>query len=169
MPAQVLSQIEEDVRWARILARDKAADGAFWYSVTTTRVYCRPSCPSRMANPKNVRLHDQLADARATGYRPCKRCNPEGASVDTENAALIAKACKIIESCSEFPSLGKLAAAAELSPSYFHRVFKATTGLTPKAYALAHRAFRVRKKLESASSITEAIYDAGFAADFRAS
>jgi AraC family transcriptional regulator, regulatory protein of adaptative response / methylated-DNA-[protein]-cysteine methyltransferase len=153
---------ENDPRWARVRARDKSADGKFWYSVATTGVYCRPSCPSRRANPKNVRLHDTLAEARAAGFRPCKRCNPEGLSLDAENAALIAKACKMIEASSEAPSLEELAAAVELSPGYFHRLFKATTGVTPKGYASAHRSSRVRDKLGEGSSITQAIYDAGF-------
>jgi AraC family transcriptional regulator, regulatory protein of adaptative response / methylated-DNA-[protein]-cysteine methyltransferase len=153
---------EKDPRWARVQSRDKGADGKFWYSVATTGVFCRPSCPSRRANPKNVRLHDTLADARASGFRPCKRCNPEGLSLDAENAALVAKACKIIESQSDAPSLKILAAAVQLSPGYFHRLFKATTGLTPKGYASAHRSSRVRDRLASGSSITQAIYDAGF-------
>jgi AraC family transcriptional regulator, regulatory protein of adaptative response / methylated-DNA-[protein]-cysteine methyltransferase len=72
----------EDPRWARIAARDKTADGHFWYSVSTTRVYCRASCPSRIANPTNVQLHDTLESARATGFRPCKRCKPEGAAIE---------------------------------------------------------------------------------------
>jgi O-6-methylguanine DNA methyltransferase len=72
--------VADDPRWARIAARDKTADGHFWYSVRTSGVYCRPSCPSRLANPKNVRLHDSLASARATGLRPCRRCNPGGVS-----------------------------------------------------------------------------------------
>ena len=72
----------DDPRWARVLARDKTADGQFWYSVATTGIYCRPSCPSRTANPKNVQLHDTLDGARATGFRPCKRCNPDGPSIE---------------------------------------------------------------------------------------
>jgi AraC family transcriptional regulator of adaptative response/methylated-DNA-[protein]-cysteine methyltransferase len=161
-PTNLRPDTEKDPRWARVQARDKRADGEFWYSVATTGVYCRPSCPSRRANPKNVRLHDSLADARAAGFRPCKRCNPEGLSLDAENATLVAKACKIIEAQSDAPSLEKLAAAVELSPGYFHRLFKATTGLTPKAYASAHRSSRVRDNLAGGSSITQAIYDAGF-------
>jgi AraC family transcriptional regulator of adaptative response/methylated-DNA-[protein]-cysteine methyltransferase len=85
-----------DPRWQRVLTRDKTADGVFWYSVATTGVYCRPSCPSRTANPKNVDLHGTLADAKATGFRACKRCKPDGPSVDVANAAIIAKACRLI-------------------------------------------------------------------------
>jgi AraC family transcriptional regulator, regulatory protein of adaptative response / methylated-DNA-[protein]-cysteine methyltransferase len=154
--------VADDPRWTRILARDKTADGHLWYSVSTTGIYCRPSCPSRTANPKNVALHDTLESARATGYRPCKRCNPEGLSLESENAALVAKACRIIEESEEEPSLEELAEAVGRSPSYFHRMFKSTTGLTPKDYAAADRAKKVREGLEVGNSVTEAIYDAGF-------
>jgi AraC family transcriptional regulator, regulatory protein of adaptative response / methylated-DNA-[protein]-cysteine methyltransferase len=154
--------VKDDPRWARIVARDKSADGRLWYSVVTTGVYCRPSCPSRAANPENVQLHDTLASAKATGFRPCKRCNPDGPSLESKNAALVAKACRLIETREEEPSLEDLATAVNLSPSYFHRMFKAATGLTPKDYAAAHRAEKVRAGLTASNSVTEAIYDAGF-------
>ena len=154
--------VANDPRWARVLARDRTADGTFWYSVATTGVYCRPSCPSRAANPKNVQVHDTLADAKATGFRPCKRCHPDGPSIDAENAAIVARACRLIEDSEEAPSLNALAKAVGRSASYFHRSFKAVTGLTPKDYAAAHRASKVREGLASGSSVTEAIYDAGY-------
>lgn len=153
---------EGDPRWERIVARDKSADDILWYSVATTGVYCRPSCPSRTANPRNVTLHDTLESAQATGFRPCKRCHPDGPSLDNENAELVARACRFIEACEEEPSLEEVAAAIGRSPSYFHRVFKAATGLTPKAYAAADRARKVREGLESGASVTGAMYDAGF-------
>lgn len=154
--------VTDDPRWARIVARDKSADGEFWYSVATTGVYCRPSCPSRRANPRNVQLHDTLHQARATGFRPCLRCNPDGPSLEAGNAAMVADACRFIEQSEEEPSLDQLAAAAGRSAGYFHRVFKAVTGLTPKDYAAAHRAARVRRGLADGASVTAAIYDAGF-------
>jgi AraC family transcriptional regulator of adaptative response/methylated-DNA-[protein]-cysteine methyltransferase len=154
--------VTDDPRWTRIVAHDKSADGQFWYSVTTTGVYCRPSCPSRRANPLNVQIHDTLANAKATGFRPCKRCNPDGPSIETENAALVAKACRLVEESEEEPSLEELAEAVGRSPGYFHRVFKAATGLTPKDYAAAHRAKKVRDGLASGNRVTEAIYHAGF-------
>jgi AraC family transcriptional regulator of adaptative response/methylated-DNA-[protein]-cysteine methyltransferase len=167
-PAPGRTQIEEraatenDPRWAQVVARDRSADGTFWYSVQTTGIYCRPSCPSRTANPKNVTLHDDLLSARATGFRACKRCNPDGASQDTQHAALVAKACRLIEQSEEPIPLECLAKTIGLSASYFHRLFKATTGLTPKNYAAANRASRVREGLAKGHSVTEAIYDAGF-------
>jgi AraC family transcriptional regulator, regulatory protein of adaptative response / methylated-DNA-[protein]-cysteine methyltransferase len=152
----------DDPRWARIVARDRTADGHLWYSVVTTGVYCRASCPSRSANPKNVQLHDTLEEAMATGFRPCKRCNPHGLSVEAENVAVVVRACRLIEESEQEPSLADLAATVGHSPSYFHRRFKAVTGLTPKDYAAANRASKVRDGLASGNSVTEAIYDAGF-------
>lgn len=161
-PKPISSSVADDPRWARIVTRDKRADGRLWYSVSTTGVYCRPSCPSRTANPKNIQLHDSLESAKATGFRPCRRCNPDGPSIEAGNAALVAKACRIIEKSEEEPLLEELANAIGRSPSYFHRMFKATTGLTPKDYAIAHRAKKVRQGLASGNTVTEAIYDAGF-------
>lgn len=153
---------EADPRWPRVVARDRTADGVFWYSVATTRVYCRPSCPSRGAKPRNVGLHDTLEAARATGCRPCKRCHPDGLSPDAANAAVVARACRLIEQSEEVPLLAELAGTATLSPGYLHRLFKAATGLTPKNYAAAHRASRVREELCRSATVTAAIYDAGF-------
>ena len=151
-----------DPRWGQILARDKAADGAFWYSVATTGVYCRPSCPSRTANPKNVALHETLADAQATGFRACRRCRPDGMSLDEMNTATVARVCRLIEAGEAAPSLGDLARAVELSPGHLHRMFRKATGLTPRAYAAGCRAGRVREGLGREGSVTAAIYDAGF-------
>jgi AraC family transcriptional regulator of adaptative response/methylated-DNA-[protein]-cysteine methyltransferase len=153
---------DRDPRWARVVARDRSADGSFWYSVETTGVYCRPSCPSRTANPKNVRFHRSVADAAAAGFRACKRCKPDQPSADSEHARTVARICRIIEQATETPPLGALAKAAGLSPGYFHRVFKAVTGVTPKDYAVAHRAGRVRDTLGRGGTVTDAIYDAGF-------
>lgn len=154
--------VATDPRWQRVLARDKTADGEFWYSVATTGIYCRPSCPSRAANPGNVGLHDTLENARATGFRACRRCHPDGLSFDVANAAIVAKACRLIEQSEEPPSLTELAGTVDLSPGYFHRIFKRATGLTPKGYAAAHRAGRVREQLGRNRSVTEAIYRSGF-------
>jgi AraC family transcriptional regulator of adaptative response/methylated-DNA-[protein]-cysteine methyltransferase len=152
-----------DPRWAAVMARDHRADGAFFYSVETTGVYCRPSCGSRVPNPKNVRFHETAADAARAGFRPCRRCRPDQPPLEQRHAARVADACRMIETAEEMPTLTALANGADLSPYHFHRVFKATTGVTPKAYAAAHRAKRVRDQLAGArKTVTEAIYDAGF-------
>lgn len=159
--------ITKDPRWARVVARDTSADGAFWYSVATTGVYCRPSCPSRLANPKNVRLHEGIGQAEAAGFRACRRCNPGGMSIVAVNTAIVTKACRLIDETSEPLSLTQLAESVELSPQYFHRLFKKATGLTPKAYATAGRSARLREKLLTAATITEAFHDAGFGSNGR--
>jgi AraC family transcriptional regulator, regulatory protein of adaptative response / methylated-DNA-[protein]-cysteine methyltransferase len=160
MPAPVTA--EDDPRWAKVVARDRSADGAFFYSVETTGVYCRPSCGARRANPKNVRFHLTAAAAEGAGFRPCKRCRPDQPSASEQYAAVVAEACRTIEAADETPSFQVLASAAGLSPFHFHRVFKAVTGVTPKRYAMAHRSSRLREELTRSGSVTEAIYSAGF-------
>lgn len=155
---------ESDPRWPLIVARDPAADGRFWYSVATTGVYCRPSCPSREARAANVTIHDTLEEARASGARPCLRCRPEG---DGERARMVADACRRIDSAEEEPSLAALAAAAGLSHGHFQRVFKAAVGLSPRGYAAARRAERARAALEEGRSVTEAIQAAGYGSTSR--
>jgi AraC family transcriptional regulator of adaptative response/methylated-DNA-[protein]-cysteine methyltransferase len=150
-----------DPRWTTIIARDRSADGRFVYSVRTTGVYCRPSCAARQARPENVQFHATPAEAERAGFRACKRCKPDQASAD-DHAALVAAACRRIETAEEAPRLEELAKKAGLSAHHFHRVFKAATGVTPRAYAAAHRTSRVQKELRTARSVTEAIYDAGF-------
>ena len=141
---------ERDPRWAAVTARDATADGRFVYSVASTGVYCKPSCAARRARPENVRFHPDGAAARAAGFRACKRCRPDGATLAQEQAARVAQACRRIERDETLPTLEALARDAALSPFHFHRVFKRVTGLTPKDYAFAHRARRVRDGLQGA-------------------
>jgi AraC family transcriptional regulator of adaptative response/methylated-DNA-[protein]-cysteine methyltransferase len=155
--------VERDTRWQAVVTRDAAADGAFVYAVRTTGIYCRPSCPSRRPKPCNVRLYATATDAIAEGYRACRRCNPDAASRAEFIAEIVAHACRAIENAEEIPMLGELASAAGMSPFYFHRQFKAVTGLTPRAYALAERTKRLHAGLNDAkASVTDAIYGAGF-------
>jgi AraC family transcriptional regulator of adaptative response/methylated-DNA-[protein]-cysteine methyltransferase len=157
-----------DFRWNSVVKRDAAADGTFVYAVRTTGIYCRPSCPSRTANRKNVSFYVSPAEAEAAGYRPCRRCNPNGPSPAETYAAIVAKACRLIKSAEEPPKLDDLAASFGMSPFHFHRRFKAITGLTPKAYGAAHRMNRVRAELvDKGSSVTRAIYGAGFNSNSR--
>ena len=151
-----------DPRWAAVLARDPGQDGRFVYSVRTTGVYCRPSCPARRARRENVAFHADCAAAEAAGFRPCKRCKPRQASLADARTAAMAQVCRYIEDASEPPRLDVLARRAGLSPYHFQRVFKATVGLSPQAYALAHRTQRVRSELRRAGTVTQAILDAGF-------
>jgi AraC family transcriptional regulator of adaptative response/methylated-DNA-[protein]-cysteine methyltransferase len=152
----------DDDRWTAVVERDAGADDIFYYSVATTGVYCRPSCAARLALRKNVAFHNTCADAERAGFRPCKRCRPNEAPLAERHAGAVARACHLIETAEEVPSLDTLAKAVGMSRYHFHRVFKMVTGVTPKAYAVAHRAQRVRDALPASRSVTEAIYDAGF-------
>ena len=162
---------QADPRWAAVAARSAAADGSFWYSVQTTGVYCRPSCAARAPRPENVRFHDSCADAEAAGFRPCQRCKPRHPTAISHHSALVTEACRIIEGAAagEAPTLDALAAQMGLSPSHLHRIFKQSTGLTPKAYAAAQRAQRLRSALDNAhtASVTDAIYSAGYQSSSR--
>ncbi len=159
--------IEQDPRWTAVTVRDASADGVFFYSVRTTGVYCRPSCPSRMPNPKNVAFHLSAAEARAAGFRACLRCKPDEPSQAQRHAALAALACRSIETAQETPSLAALAREAGLSPHYFHRLFKAAVGLTPRDYAAAHKAGRLRHELATGGSVTQAMHAAGYSSSSR--
>ena len=151
-----------DPRWAAVVARDPAADGRFFYSVRTTGVYCRPSCGARPARPENVDFHASAADAERAGFRPCKRCKPDQPPRAQQLAAQVAALCRFIEEAEQPPTLDELAERAGLSSHHLHRLFKQVTGLTPKAYAAAHRASRVRRELDRSDTVTDAIYDAGY-------
>jgi AraC family transcriptional regulator of adaptative response/methylated-DNA-[protein]-cysteine methyltransferase len=156
----------DDARWAALCARAPDADGRFWYSVRSTGVYCRPSCPSRRPRRANVAFHDSCAQAEAAGFRPCLRCRPLDAPLAERQAQAVAQACRLIDAALDaadrLPDLASLAEACGLSRFHFHRVFKARTGITPKAYADARRAGRLQQGLQDAASVTAAAYDAGF-------
>ena len=152
---KVLSPYSTDAdRWAAVVRRDRSADGRFFYSVRTTGVYCRPACPARLARRENVRFHSTQAEAERAGFRACKRCRPDEMGLAERRAAAVAKACRLIEEAVETPALGTLARAAGMSPFHFHRVFKSVTGVTPKAYAAASRAQRVRHELTRSPTVT---------------
>jgi AraC family transcriptional regulator, regulatory protein of adaptative response / methylated-DNA-[protein]-cysteine methyltransferase len=152
----------DEQRWNAVTRREAAADGAFLYSVRTTGVYCRPSCASRLARRENVRFHASAADAERAGFRPCKRCRPDRPAAASERSALITRACRLIDEADSAPDLKTLAGTLGLSPHHFHRLFKAETGVTPKAYASARRAERLRTELPGGASVTRVIYASGF-------
>ncbi|MBY8934180.1 bifunctional DNA-binding transcriptional regulator/O6-methylguanine-DNA methyltransferase Ada [Pseudomonas fluorescens] len=158
---------EHDPRWAAVLARDPQADGQFVYAVKTTGIYCRPSSLARLPKPQNVEFFDTAQQAEAAGYRPSKRASKDQSDVAVQHAATVATACRQIETAENPPALSELAETAGLSPFHFHRVFKAATGLTPRAYAAAHRSRRVREHLADGSSVTDALYEAGFNSNSR--
>lgn len=160
--AMSATAIQNDPRWAALRARDPAADTQFVYAVRSTGVYARPSSLAKLPRPENVEFFDTPAAAEAAGYRPSRRQHADRGALAAHQSALIARACRQLETSEQEPTLAELAQHAGLSPYHFHRVFKAVTGLTPKAYASAQRARRLREGLGAEGSITTAIVDAGF-------
>lgn len=152
----------DEARWDAVRQRDSKADGQFYYSVRSTGVYCRPSCAARPALRANVAFHASCAEAEAAGFRPCLRCKPGQPPLAERQAAIVAQSCRLIEASEVLPDLDTLAQAAGMSRFHFHRVFKAHTGITPKAYAAAHRGERVKAGLAQSGSVTDALYAAGF-------
>lgn len=150
---------EQEMR-AALAARDKAYDGRFLFAVTTTGVFCRPSCAARPARPEHLRFFPDADSAVASGFRPCKRCRP----TDTApGLSVFVKAAQYIEAhADERLTLGELSKQASLSPSYFQRAFKAAFGVSPKAYQDAIRMKRFKAALKEGDDVTGAIFSAGF-------
>lgn len=160
--------LDEERCWSAVLSGGKEmADGDFFYGVITTGVFCRLGCKARRPKRENVRFFPGIAEARAAGLRPCKRCKPEGDGPEAERAAIVARACRHIEDAENPPTLHELAEEAGLSPFHFHRLFKAATGVTPKDYAVALTKQRLRDGLAAAGSVTKAIYEAGYSSSSR--
>jgi len=157
---------DED-QWRAVITRDKKADGKFFYSVKSTGIYCRPGCPARLARREQIQFHATAAEAEQAGFRACKRCRPNESGLKSRLAEAVATACRLITVSDEAPDLETLSRAVRLSPSHLHRAFKSLMGLTPKAYALAHRAERTRQELRRSPSVTSAIYGAGFNSNSR--
>ncbi len=158
----------DEARWDALGRRDRAADGQFIYAVVTTGVYCRPSCPARRPNIANVRYFPSAADARAAGFRACKRCRPDAEPGPAPRAEAIAQAMRLIEEqAGERVDFAEIGAAAGFSRHHFHRAFKVETGMTPGAYVKAVRARRAVAAIESGQSVTAAIYEAGYGSSSR--
>lgn len=157
---------EDDARWQAVLTRAPGQD--FVYAVASTGIYCRPECPSRRPRRMHVAFFPTPAAARAAGYRPCRRCIPDGDAPQALLEQRLAAACRAIEQAEVPPTLAALATQAGLSRWHFLRAFRATVGMTPRAYADAVRAQRLRGLLPGAGDVTGALLDAGYGSLSRA-
>lgn len=158
----------DDVRWRAVLARDRTADGAFVFAVRSTRVYCRPSCPARRPRRDHVRFFSGPREAADAGYRPCRRCRPEGPAVRDETAALVQRACRYIEThLDEQVSLRTLGVSFGYPPDALRRAFAEVLGISPKRYADACRLDLVKARLRAQAAVTNALYDAGYGSSSR--
>jgi AraC family transcriptional regulator of adaptative response/methylated-DNA-[protein]-cysteine methyltransferase len=160
-------EIARDPRWGAFSSRDKTAEGRFVAAVITTGVYCRPGCPSRMPRPENVRFFATNKEAEAAGFRPCKRCRPDGLSIRDSLARAVAKAVALIEAAEGSPDFNGIATEVGLSRHHFHRAFKTLAGVTPGAYYRSLREGRAVAGLVTGAAVTEAIYDAGYGSSSR--
>jgi AraC family transcriptional regulator of adaptative response/methylated-DNA-[protein]-cysteine methyltransferase len=157
----------ESARWRAVLGRDRALDGDFVYAVSSTGIYCRPSCPSRRPKPENVMFYDLAEAAEQAGYRACRRCNPRDADAADPAVARIRRVCRYIEESETPPTLAALGAHVEQSPYHLQRTFKRVMGITPRQYADAIRLRRVKSLLKAGDDVAGALYEAGYGSSSR--
>lgn len=149
----------EDGRWRAVELRDHAADGLFVYAVTSTGIYCRPTCPSRRPRREHVRFFDGPEAAEEAGFRACRRCEPQTVSTGQR---VVAEVARLLQTAERVPTLTELGQAVGMSPYHLQRLFKRATGLSPKQYAAAMAAERLKTELKQGATVTGALYEAGY-------
>jgi AraC family transcriptional regulator, regulatory protein of adaptative response / methylated-DNA-[protein]-cysteine methyltransferase len=161
-----MGRMKDDSRWSAVLRRDATRDGSFVFAVTTTRIYCRPSCPARRPRPENVRFFGLPREAEAAGFRACRRCRP--ASPRDPKSAWIERVCRLIEErAGDRVSLADLSDAAGVSSFHLQRMFKRALGVSPRQYAEALKASVLKARLKGGSPVAEATYEAGYGSSSR--
>jgi len=167
--ATTISAAIEQQCWQAVTERDAHYDGTFVFAVRTTGVYCRPSCPARRPKPENVEFFAAPHAAEDAGFRACRRCHPQHAAPPEPNAALIAQVCRYLQAHADAPpTLDALGAQFNISPFHLQRTFKRVVGMTPRQYSAAQRIDRFKTQLKASSSVTTAVYDAGYGSSSRA-
>ena len=162
-----MSRVAEETRWDAVVARDSEQDGKFVYAVATTGVYCKPSCPSRRALRANVTFYADPGAAERAGFRACLRCGPR--ATESATARVIARARAYVESHLDEPhTLADIARAAGMSATHLQRTFKRLVGVSPRHYAAALRADRLKSHLRTGVTVSRATFDAGYGASSRA-
>jgi len=155
----------DDARWRAVSTHDAHADGTFFYGVRTTGVFCRPSCASRQPRRENVEYFASADEARAAGYRDCKRCRPDGLPRELE---VVQRACAALDADPQQRlTLTQLGNAVHMSPFHLQRLFKRVLGVSPRQYQAAKRGAALRGALEQGAAVTRASADAGFGSPSR--
>ncbi|MFL6765628.1 MAG: bifunctional transcriptional activator/DNA repair enzyme AdaA, partial [Sphingomicrobium sp.] len=154
-----VARLDPDTAWAAFMRRDRGWDGRIIGAVSTTGIYCKPSCPARRPKREHVEFFSTGEEARAAGYRPCLRCKPDEVGRDRE---AVAEAVRFIEAAEEPPTLGEIAEAVGYAPHHFQRIFKRDLGVSPAEYARALRNRRSEAALKANGRVTDAVYDAGY-------
>jgi AraC family transcriptional regulator of adaptative response/methylated-DNA-[protein]-cysteine methyltransferase len=158
--------MDEEACWEAWLARDRSFDGQFVVAVTSTGIYCRPSCPARRPRRDRVKFFEGPAMAEAAGFRACRRCHPNGEPADPK-APLVAEICRYLDAQTTPPTLEELGAQFGFSPFYLQRIFKRMMGMSPHDYLAAQRVERFKDSVKEGNKVSEAIYDAGFGSSSR--
>lgn len=168
MQHQPIEMTGLDLRWKALASRDSAADGTFIYAVTSTGVYCRPSCPSRRPRADRVRFFDTTTEARQAGFRACKRCKPDTVGLAQPGIEAVRLASAFLAThAGETVTLDQLARVTSMSAHHLQRRFKAIVGLSPREFQSAVRAGRLKTSLRDGRDVTTAIYEAGYGSPSR--
>src|SRR5829696_10026027 len=155
--------LNNDQLWQAVVAKDARFDGQFVFAVSSTGVYCRPSCPSRRAHRERVRFFDLPEAAEQAGFRACLRCQPRRARVLDPQIELVQRVCQLLnESESETLKLAELASHTGVSVFHLQRTFKRVMGISPRQYLAARRFGNFKTLVRKGDSVTSALYDSGF-------
>jgi AraC family transcriptional regulator of adaptative response/methylated-DNA-[protein]-cysteine methyltransferase len=154
-------------RWRAVEQRDPLAEGAFVLAVTSTGIFCRPTCPAKRPRRDRVEFYDSPLEARRAGYRACLRCKPEDEAYGRRHADAIAKASSLIRESDAMPTPEQLSRATKLSVFHFHRLFRRALGVTPRQFRAQVMVEKAKRSLRGGDSVTSAIYDAGFSSNGR--
>jgi len=157
----------DSLRWQAVLDRDNTQDGKFVFAVSSTGIYCRPSCPARRPRRENVRFFGKTDEAEKAGFRACLRCRPRAIG-GTPQVEMVRAVCRFIEQHLDEPiSLARLGSEFHHSPFHLQRTFKAVLGITPRAYAESVRLNHLKQNLRAGHTVTRAMYDAGYSSSSR--
>jgi AraC family transcriptional regulator of adaptative response/methylated-DNA-[protein]-cysteine methyltransferase len=159
---------DQEAKWQAVLAKDARFDGQFVFAVSSTKIYCRPSCPSRRPHRDRVSFFALPENAEQAGFRACKRCKPQDANSGAAQTRLVQNVCRLIdESDGEPVTLATLGEQLGVSSFHLQRTFKSVMGITPKEYAEARRVNKFKQGIRDGAAVTSAIYDAGFGSSSR--
>jgi AraC family transcriptional regulator, regulatory protein of adaptative response / methylated-DNA-[protein]-cysteine methyltransferase len=156
-----------DRRWQAVADRDPSLDGTFVFAVSSTGIFCRPSCPAKRPRRQSVSFFDDALQAEQAGYRACLRCRPKAVDGNPQSA-LVRAMCRYIEQHIEDRlTLSQLAKESRRSPFHLQRTFKSVLGVSPKAYIDAVRLRQVKQNLQAGHDVTTALYAAGYGSSSR--